>query len=92
MRASWDAGLASGDRLYVKSPFEGPGGEVEYLWVQVVSWQGPAITGVLRSEPAWAQELAAGDVVDVAQGRVFDYLWRRADGTSEGNETEAFLH
>jgi len=91
VRQAWDAGLSSGDRLYVKAPFHGEDGALEYLWVQVVSWQSTAIDGVLRSEPAWVSGLAAGDVVVVDQGVVFDYLWRHADGSSEGNETEAFL-
>ena len=91
VRQAWDTGLSSGDRLYVKAPFHGQDGAIEYLWVQVVSWRSAAIDGVLRSEPAWVSELAAGDVVEVDQGVVFDYLWRHSDGSSEGNETEAFL-
>jgi uncharacterized protein YegJ (DUF2314 family) len=91
VRQSWEAGLPSGDRLYVKAPFTSARGDLEYLWVQVVSWRGRAIDGVLRSEPAWIEGMAEGDVVSVDQGGVFDYLWRRADGSSEGNETEAFL-
>lgn len=91
VRQAWDAGLPSGDRLYVKVPFAGDQGALEYLWVQVVSWRGAAIDGVLRSEPAWVPDLAAGDVVGVDQAVVFDYLWRHAEGGSEGNETEAYL-
>jgi uncharacterized protein YegJ (DUF2314 family) len=92
VRRAWDAGLPSGDRLYVKSPFTSTEGSVEYLWVQVVSWRGSSIDGVLRSEPSWVTGLASGDVVALDQAAVFDYLWRRADGSSEGNETEVFLH
>ena len=91
VRQAWDAGLPSGDRLYVKAPFDGDQGALEYLWVQVVSWSGGAIAGVLRSEPSWVPKLAVGDVVEVDQAVVFDYLWRHADGSSEGNLTEAFL-
>jgi uncharacterized protein YegJ (DUF2314 family) len=91
VRASWDGGLPSGDRLYVKAPFQAEDGAVEYLWVQVVSWRAQSIDGVLRSDPQWVRGVTAGDVVSVEQARVFDYLWRHADGSSEGNETEAFL-
>jgi uncharacterized protein YegJ (DUF2314 family) len=91
VRTAWSGGLPSGDRLYVKAPFTSTDGGVEYLWVQVVSWREASIDGVLRSEPTWVQGLAVGDVIAVDQARVFDYLWRHADGSSEGNETEAFL-
>jgi uncharacterized protein YegJ (DUF2314 family) len=91
VHAAWDQGLPPGDRLYVKAPFDDGTGKVEYLWVQVVAWHGALLEGVLRSVPAWSRTLAVGDVVRVQQGDLFDYLWRRADGTSEGNRTEAFL-
>jgi uncharacterized protein YegJ (DUF2314 family) len=91
VRKAWEGGLPSGDRLYVKAPFTSDRGDLEYLWVQVVSWRERSIDGVLRSEPVWVEGLAAGDVVSVDQQGVFDYLWRRSDGSSEGNETEAFL-
>jgi uncharacterized protein YegJ (DUF2314 family) len=92
VRAAWSAGLPPGDKLYVKAPFAAPGGAREYLWVQVVAWHDTLIEGVLRSDPIWAGGLAAGDVVSVQQALVFDYLWRHADGRSEGNESEAWVH
>jgi uncharacterized protein YegJ (DUF2314 family) len=91
VRERWDAGLPSGDRLYLKVPFDGPEGRVEYLWVQLVSWRGGAMDGVLRSTPAWTDDLAEGDAVNFEQAEVFDYLLRHKDGTTEGNTTERFL-
>ncbi|MFH1468222.1 MAG: DUF2314 domain-containing protein [Pseudomonadota bacterium] len=92
VHAAWSAGLPRGDRLYVKAPFSSPSGAREYLWIQVVAWHGTLLEGVLRSDPVWANGLAAGDVVSVQQAQIFDYLWRHADGRSEGNESEALLH
>jgi hypothetical protein len=57
----------------------------------VVAWHGTLIEGVLRSDSLWNSSLAAGDVVSIQQSQVFDYLWRHADGRSEGNESEALV-
>jgi len=75
----------------VKAPFDVGDGRTEYLWLAVGAWEGDRIDGVLRSRPSWITTLRQGDRVTVRQGAIFDYLLRRADGTSEGNETERFL-
>ena len=92
VRDQFNAGLPSGDILYVKAPFHANDGSIEYLWIQVTTWQGDTLTGVLRSQPTWATGVTNGDEVSVAKQAIFDYLLRRADGSSEGNLTESFLH
>jgi hypothetical protein len=90
VRAAFERGLPSGDILYVKLPFE-KDEALEYLWVRVEAWRGGRIEGNLKSPPRWNTGLAPGSPVSADEGAVFDYLLRRADGSSEGNLTEPFL-
>jgi hypothetical protein len=53
----------------------------------VTAWKGDAISGLLRNEPFHIPDLHAGQIVEVSESKVFDYLRNRPDGTSEGNET-----
>jgi len=92
VKQAWSAGLPAGDVLYIKAPFPTPDGSLEYLWIEVDRWEGNTMGGQLRSEPGWVQGLSPGDEVSVRQEVVFDYLLRRADGSSEGNRSEPFLH
>jgi len=91
VREAWRAGLPEGDRLFVKAPFAAQDGSLEYLWLQVEVWEGDQVRGVLRSEPSWIDDMQPGDQVEVPREVIFDYLWRRADGTADGNGTEPFL-
>ena len=80
-----------GEQLMVKAPFEMDGGGNEWMWVEVVRWDGGTIDGVLQSDPQNVPGLKAGARVRVDEGTLFDYLLTRADGRREGNETGALL-
>jgi len=89
---AWLQGLPAGDHLLVKAPFPTAEGRVEWLWVEVSDWGSPeTLTGRLVSSPTLADGVARGDTVKVPVAVVYDYLWRHADGSSEGNETQAWL-
>src|SRR6185436_16808975 len=80
-------GLAPGERLLVKGPFKTTSGENEWMWVEVVRWQGSTIRGVLMNDPTQVPGLKAGAEVEVPVASVFDYLHTLPDGGTEGNET-----
>jgi uncharacterized protein YegJ (DUF2314 family) len=84
-------GLADMEHLLVKAPFQIDGGGNEWMWIEVVSWQGKTIGGVLSSDPSFVKGLAAGDRVQTNEDDVFDYIYRRADGSVEGNTTADIL-
>jgi uncharacterized protein YegJ (DUF2314 family) len=84
-------GLPVGERLLIKSPFRSTDGRTEYMWVEVLSWQGDRITGILTSRPAFPSDLNPGSRVTVEQSEAFDYLHVHRDGTAEGNETGTIL-
>lgn len=87
LRSAFNAGLAPGESLLVKAPFKTPDDSNEWMWVEVISWKGDSITGLLRNEPFDIPDLHAGQKVEVSQEDVFDYIRQLPDGTLEGNET-----
>jgi uncharacterized protein YegJ (DUF2314 family) len=87
LRVEFNQGLAPGEFIQVKAPFATPGGGNEWMWVEVTTWNGDAITGLLKNEPFDIPDLHAGQIVKVSESRVFDYIRKHADGTVEGNET-----
>lgn len=91
LEAEFVKGLAPGDYLQVKAPFERPDGGNEWMWVEVSSWQGDKIAGLLKNEPFDIPTLHAGQIVEVSQSDVIDYIRRRADGSADGNETEKVI-
>ncbi len=91
VRVAFLAGLPAGDRLLVKAPFEAQRGGIEYMWVEVRRWEDDTLTGVLANAPWDVPALRKGDTVTVSMRKVFDYLWKHADGTREGNATAAFV-
>jgi uncharacterized protein YegJ (DUF2314 family) len=91
VREAFTKGLPRGDSLSVKAPWPTRDGGVEYMWVSVERWEGERLIGTLANEPWEVEGVRKGDRVSVAVDDVFDYLWRHADGTREGNTTAPFL-
>lgn len=77
--------------LLVKAPFVTSSGGREWMWVEVVRWQGRTIYGLLDSEPQQVPELKSGARVEVDEETVFDYILNKPDGTQEGNTTAAII-
>ena len=73
--------------MLLKAPFETSSGGNEWMWVEVSSWKGGAIDGLLGNEPAEVPGLHAGATVRVNEKDIFDYIFYKADGSTEGNET-----
>lgn len=90
-RQRFEKGLEPGEHLLVKTPFATSRGTKEWMWVEVVKWQGGDITGLLRNDPDDVPGLHAGATVRVKQDEMFDYIRYMADGQQEGNETGPLL-
>ena len=80
-----------GEQLLVKVPFQTSDGGDEWMWVEVVSWNGDEIDGILQNDPFDVPALKSGSRVDVKASQIFDYLLTKTDGSHEGNETSALL-
>ena len=91
LREAFRRGLQPGEYIQVKAPFATSDGGTEWMWVEVTGWEGDAISGLLKNEPAHIPGLHGGQMVKVSQSKVFDYIRRGANGREEGNETGKVL-
>lgn len=92
LRLAFKAGLPPGEYIQVKVPFDTLGGGREWMWVEVANWKGNGqIAGLLKNEPVDIPSMHAGQEVTVNQDDIFDYLYVRANGATEGNETSAII-
>ncbi len=91
LRRDFNAGLEPGEFIHVKAPFDTPDGGSEWMWVEVIEWDGDRIRGLLRNEPFNIPDLRGGSEVVVSEDDLFDYIRFFADGTEEGNETGALI-
>lgn len=87
LKPRFQAGLEPGERLLIKAPFATPDGENEWMWVEVLTWQGSQLEGILMNEPYLIPSLKAGSEVTIKETDLYDYMLHHADGTMEGNET-----
>ena len=87
LRKAFNAGLAPGEYIQVKAPFATPKGSSEWMWVEITEWKGSDIRGLLKNEPFDIPDLHGGQIVQVQEANVFDYIRRYANGKEEGNET-----
>lgn len=91
LRTAFNAGLAPGELILVKAPFPTDDGRNEWMWVEVSRWEGNSIRGILQNDPSVIRNLHAGQMVEVKESELFDYIRRQPDGSQEGNTTSAFL-
>jgi uncharacterized protein YegJ (DUF2314 family) len=87
LKAAFAKGFPRLETLMVKAPFASSQGDNEWMWVEVVGWEGNKISGILQNDPYYVEGLKAGARVEVSQASVFDYIHVKADGTRVGNET-----
>jgi len=84
---TFDAGLQPGEYILVKAPFRTIDNSNEWMWVEVIKWNGKKISGVLENTPDRVPQLHSGQMVEVDEREVFDYVHRFADQREEGNTT-----
>ncbi len=84
-------GIPLGDSVIVKAPFDTDDGGIEWMWIEVTGFDGTKIKGHLGNTPFNIKGLAAGARVEVEQSKIVDYLWTKADGTTEGGESVKVL-
>lgn len=87
LRTAFHAGLHPGEFIQVKAPFQTPDGGTEWMWIEVTSWEGDKIRGILKNKPLNIPDLECGQIVAVSEASIFDYSHIRADGSQEGDET-----
>ena len=83
----FNKGLAPGESIYVKAPFETRDGGNEWMWLEVHQWKAGVVRGVLISEPLDVSNLKAGAKVEAKVDSLFDYVHQLPDGTRSGDAT-----
>ncbi len=93
LRTRFQAKLKPNESLLVKAPFKvhGPDGGREWMWVEVLEWDGEEINGILLNDPRAIPNLKAGANVQVRMQDIFDYLLKLSDGKTEGDETSKII-
>jgi uncharacterized protein YegJ (DUF2314 family) len=91
LKKDFNAGLQIGEFIQVKVPFKAPDGGNEWMWVEITSWKGNVIRGILENEPVNISDLHSGQIVEVWDGDVFDYIREYPDKRTEGNTTGDIL-
>jgi uncharacterized protein YegJ (DUF2314 family) len=87
LQKDFNTGLQPGEFILVKAPFKTPDGGNEWMWVEITYWKENLIRGTLENEPFKIPDLHAGQVVEIWQGDVFDYIRQYPDKRREGNTT-----
>lgn len=91
LQKAFNAGLQPGEFIEVKAPFHTPDGGTEWMWVEVSTWKDGTIKGALENDPFNVPNLHAGQVVEVRQDDIFDYIRKYPDKRVEGNTTAPIL-
>ena len=84
-------GFAPGEKLLLKAPFKTDAGGNEWMWVEVVTWKGDLVNGVLQNDPYEVSGLSAGARVEFRASDAFDYVHDHPDGREDGNTTGQIL-
>jgi uncharacterized protein YegJ (DUF2314 family) len=91
LEKDFEAGLKPGEYIMFKAPFLTPDGGNEWMWVEVHSWKNGKIKGVLDDVPERVPYLHSGQIVEVKEAEVFDYIRHFPDGHDEGNTTRNII-
>ncbi len=91
LRKEFNKGLEPGEFIQVKAPFKTPDNGTEWMWVEVMSWKGHQIKGLLKNQPYNIPDLKGGAEVEVNENDIFDYYRSHPDGRTEGNETSKLI-
>jgi uncharacterized protein YegJ (DUF2314 family) len=91
LRKAFNTGLQPDEFIDLKAPFATPDGGTEWMWVEITSWKGDDIKGTLQNDPVEVPGLRAGQIIEVREKDIFDYIHRFPDKHQEGNTTGEIL-
>jgi uncharacterized protein YegJ (DUF2314 family) len=87
LNARFNTSLEPGEIILVKAPFKTPDGGDEWMWVEITHWKNKRIRGVLENDPVLIPDLHGGEIVEIREDDVFDYIRKFPDGRKLGNTT-----
>lgn len=77
--------------ILLKAPFTTSKNTKEWIWVRIIEWNDQSIRGALYNTPINIPDFKEGVMVSILESDVFDYIYKKPDGTIEGNETEKLI-
>ena len=84
LRSHFAHGIPYEERLTIKAKFTGDDDQTEWMWVDVVSFNGDEFEGTLANEPEMLKSLRDGQKVKVKLADVADYLHEKKGGEPTG--------
>ena len=91
LRPRVDAGSRPPEQLLLKAGFRTDRGSLEFMWLEVSSWEAGKWRGTLANEPDDVSSLRMGSPVAVPADEVVDYLYMSPSGAREGGESSLIL-
>jgi uncharacterized protein YegJ (DUF2314 family) len=91
VRARFQAGFRFGEVLHIKHGFPTTGAGHEYMWIAVTRWAEERLRGTLVNDPQYRPDLRAGQMVEIGEDGVYDWLIVHTDGQMEGGYTNRVL-
>lgn len=91
LKKLFNSSFAPGEFIQLKAPFVTDEKGNEWMWVEVTEWKSQKIKGLLKNEPFHIKALHAGQIVEIDQNEVFDFIHSFPDGRTEGNETSTII-
>ena len=84
-------GLSKGEAFFLTTRLFDKNGKYEQIFVRVIKWDGENITGTIASDLNVVKEYKSGQVINMKEKNIFDWLITKADGSEEGNFVGKYL-
>jgi len=91
IKQRFNKGLKKREVLFVTIRLHGPDNKFEQVYVEVKTWKGTMISGLLSTEPTLVKGHQQGEKMVVDEKDVYDWTLSKPDGTEEGNFVGNFL-
>lgn len=76
-------------RVYaVKIGFPAQGGQLEWMWVSLDTWQGEFLAGHVENTPVLRKDLEKGSVIKISEREIFDWVITQEGKVLQGAYTE----
>jgi uncharacterized protein YegJ (DUF2314 family) len=76
-------------RVYaVKIGFPAQGGQFEWMWVSLNTWQGEFLAGRVENVPILRKDLEKGSLIKISEREIFDWVITREGKVLQGGYTE----
>ena len=90
-KSRFASGLPAGEAFFITTRIFDKDGKFEQVFVRVLDYSNDKIKGNIASELSVVKEYSAGQLINVKENDVLDWLISKPDGSEEGNFVGKFL-